>query len=128
MIESQKEKLMRILGINEIEAQDLINTDKAIDQGVKNLPFDLTKEQQKAVKKAKNAGTKTVYNFDTSKKQPKENLIKAKIITEFEQFLLQNVQITAQNVKITNKERQIAFSVGENDYELTIVQKRKPKS
>jgi hypothetical protein len=30
-------------------------------------------------------------------------------------------------VEITNKERQIAFKVGENDYEFTLVQKRKPK-
>jgi hypothetical protein len=27
-----------------------------------------------------------------------------------------------------NKERQIAFVVGENSYELTLVQKRKPKN
>jgi hypothetical protein len=30
-------------------------------------------------------------------------------------------------VEITNKERQIAFKIGENAYELTLVQKRKPK-
>ena len=32
-----------------------------------------------------------------------------------------------KNVEIVNKERQIAFTVGENVFELTLVQKRKPK-
>jgi hypothetical protein len=32
-----------------------------------------------------------------------------------------------ENVTITNAERQISFKIGENDYELTLVQKRKPK-
>jgi hypothetical protein len=32
------------------------------------------------------------------------------------------------DVEITNKERQIAFKIGENAYELTLVQKRKPKA
>jgi hypothetical protein len=31
----------------------------------------------------------------------------------------------AENVEITNAERQIAFTVGENKYELTLTQKRK---
>jgi hypothetical protein len=30
-------------------------------------------------------------------------------------------------VEITNKERQIALKVGENAFEITLVQKRKPK-
>jgi hypothetical protein len=30
-------------------------------------------------------------------------------------------------VNITNAERQIAFKIGENDFELTLVQKRKSK-
>ena len=38
---------------------------------------------------------------------------------------LQTIEV--DNPTITNKERQIAFSVGDNDYELTLVQKRKKK-
>ena len=55
------------------------------------------------------------------------NPVKQTIIAEIEQFLLKNDAICAENVEITNKERQIAFKIGENDYELTLVQKRKPK-
>ena len=48
-------------------------------------------------------------------------------IAELAQFLAENSENACENVEITNKERQIAFKIGENDYELTLVQKRKPK-
>ena len=41
--------------------------------------------------------------------------------------VLQDKLFACENVEITNKERQIAFKIGENAYELTLVQKRKPK-
>ena len=69
---------------------------------------------------------KVIYKFDTTKSK-KENPVKQAIIAEIEQFLLKNDAICAENVEITNKERQIAFKICENDYELTLVQKRKPK-
>jgi hypothetical protein len=31
------------------------------------------------------------------------------------------------SVEITNKTRQIAFKIGEDDYEITLIAKRKPK-
>ena len=43
-------------------------------------------------------------------------------------LLAENSENACKNVEITNKERQIAFQIGENNYELTLVQKRKPKS
>ena len=38
-----------------------------------------------------------------------------------------NSQFSVENIEITNKERQIAFKIGEDMFELTLVQKRKPK-
>ena len=61
-------------------------------------------------------------------KKKKENPVKQKIIAEIERFLNENSEISAENVQITNAERQIAFKIGENDYELTLIQKRKPKN
>jgi hypothetical protein len=61
-------------------------------------------------------------------KTRKENATKGSIIAEIAQFLGENVQLSCELVEITNKERQIAFRIGENDYELTLVQKRKPKN
>ena len=129
MAESQKEKLMRILGCTEEEALDIIAQDKAINQG-KRVEFDLDPEREKMAKKMANVGTKkpTVYKFDTKDKKRKENPTKAGIIAELAKFLEENSENTCENVEITNKERQIAFKIGENDFELTLVQKRAKKS
>jgi hypothetical protein len=47
---------------------------------------------------------------------------------ELAEFLEKSSGFACQNVEITNKERQIAFVVGENRYELTLVQKRPSKT
>ena len=53
--------------------------------------------------------------------------VAAGIIAELAKFLTENSENACENVEITNKERQIAFKIGENAYELTLIQKRKPK-
>lgn len=122
MAETQKEKLMRLLDITEAEAEDIIATDKAIDKG-ERVYFDLDPETEKQAKKLINVETHKKSTEKTVRTR-KENPTKANIITEINQFLIENGY---EMVEITNKERQIAFKVGENDYELTLVQKRKPK-
>ena len=124
MAENQQEKLMRVLGCTEEEALDIISNDKAIDQG-KRVDFDLDPEREKMAKKMANTGTKrpTVYNFDTKGKIRKENPTKAGII----QYLFECLT-DYDNVVISNKERQITFSTGGENYELTLVQKRAKKS
>jgi hypothetical protein len=88
------------------------------------MDFDLDKETEKEAKKYANVREKTVK---TPKKTPvrKENATKSQIIADIFAFL---VEKGYENVNITNKERQISFKIGENDYELTLVQKRKPKT
>lgn len=117
---------MKVLDIPEAEAIQLVMDDKAVDKGEKL--FELSAEQKKVAKKYAGTGTKkrTVYKFDTAKKK-KENPVKQKIIAEIERFLNENSEICAENVQITNTERQIFFQIGSNDYELTLVQKRKAK-
>ena len=129
MAETQKQKIMRILQCTEAEAEQIMADDKAIDRG-ERMSFDLSPEAEKQAKKYANAGTRkqpTVYNFDTSKKKRKENPTKASIIAEIAKFLAEDSENACENVEITNKERQIAFKIGENAYEFTLVQKRKPK-
>lgn len=118
----QVARLMKNLGITEEEALQVIADDKAIDRG-ERMSFDLSKEEEKAAKKYANVGEKTAK---TPRKAPirKENATKSTIIAEISAFLSEKGY---EMVEITNKERQIAFKVGENDYELTLVQKRKPK-
>ena len=123
---TQKDLIMQNLGLTSEEADQLLADDKAIDKGEK-MPFDLTAEQQKVAKTFTVSTTKTkkaptVYKFERKKT---ENVPKAEIIAKIEQLLTENGY---ENVKILNKERQIAFTNGENDVEITLTQKRKPKN
>ena len=132
MAETQKERIMRILNVSAEEADEILKADKAIDRG-ERVPFDLSPEQEKMAKKFANVDTKkrkkpTVYNLDARGKARKENPTKASIIAELAKFLTETSENACEMVEITNKERQIAFKIGENAYELTLVQKRKPKS
>ena len=125
MADNQKERIMRYLGVTAEEADEIIATDKAIDRG-ERVAFDLSKEDEKAAKKWANAGTRKAppaYKF--TKRERKENTTKSGIIAELADFLNELEMCT--NVEITNKERMIAFDCGDNKYELTLVQKRKPK-
>lgn len=126
MAESQKQKIMRILDVSAEEAEVILAHDKAVDQG-KKTPYDLTPEQEKGTRKFRQADRKpTIYNF-TKKRERKPNATKGGLIAELSEFLSKNSSFSTENVEITNKERQIAFSVGEDKFELTLVQKRKQK-
>ena len=132
MAETQKERIMRVLDVSAEEADEILKADKAIDRG-ERVSFDLSPEKEKLAKKFANVDTKqrkkpTVYNLDARGKARKENPTKALIIAELAKFLTENSENACEMVEITNKERQIAFKIGENAYELTLVQKRKPKS
>lgn len=122
-MESQKEKLMRILNIPEDEAQSIIESDKAIDKGKKL--FELPEEGRKVEKKMRQAARnpQTCYKFTT--RQRKENFTKSNLITLLSDFL--STIESCQNINVINKERQIQFTIEDNTFELTLIQKRKPK-
>ena len=121
-MEEKIKQLMNALQVTREEAIEIIECDKAIDKG-ERVDFDLPKEQEKEAKKWANVSEKTKK---TERKTPvrKENVAKSTIISEISTFLTEKGY---EFVEITNKERQIAFVFGQNDYELTLVQKRKPK-
>lgn len=123
--EKQKQNIMTILKCSEEEAEDIIKWDKVIDQGGRT-PYDFDKEKEKEAKKMANAGTRTVYEF--TKRERKENPTKSGIIADLARFLTELSDFATENVEITNKERQISFKIGEETFELTLVQKRKPKN
>ena len=126
--EEQKHKIMNLLDCSEEEAEDVMKWDKVIDQGGRT-PYDLSPEAEKEAKKYANSREKkkpTVYDF--KKRERKSNPTKGAIIAELAQFLTENSENACENVEIINKERQIAFSISDNQYELTLVQKRKKKT
>ena len=122
MAESQIERIMNGLRCSREEAEQILADDKAIDRG-ERMSFDLDKETEKQAKKWANTGTRQTTSEKTERKR-KENPTKASIIAEIANFLTEKGY---EKVEITNKERQIALKVGENAFELTLVQKRQPK-
>ena len=124
-MEKQIQALMN-LGLTREEALQTLADDADIDKG-KPKDFDLTKEQQKIAKQYTKTGTRKTADTPI-KRERKENPTKALIIAELFKFLGENAEISAENLSILNKERQIFFKCGENDYELTLTQKRKPKN
>lgn len=122
----RKIKALRELGLTEAEIHQVIIDDNRIDKGEKM--FQLTEEQEKVSKEARQIKRKpTVYKLDNTagKRSRKKNATKATIIAELAKFLEESQVVDCENVEVTNKERQITFSMGGNRYELTLVQKRK---
>ncbi len=118
----QIKNMMKALGLTEEEARELLEDDKKIDHGEK-MDFDLTPEQEKESKKARATGTKkpTAYKFE--KRARKENPTKRELIQRiFEVFK------DEANAEITNAERVITFTVGDERFEIILQQKRKPKA
>lgn len=101
--------------------------DKAIDHDEK-MDFDLPPDKLKVAQKQAHTGTrKTPTAFKFTKRERKPNATKGGLIAELAQFLSENSGFAVENLEITNKERQIAFEIGGEKFELTLVQKRKPK-
>lgn len=124
------ERLNRIKQVfpDEQEAQDILAYDKAVEAGEKTK-YDLPPDKLKAAQKFAHAGTRkapTAYKF--TKRERKPNATKGGLIAELADFLEKHSNFDISNVAITNKERQVAFTVGGDNFELTLVQKRKPKN
>ena len=121
------EKHIKLLGCTREEAIDIIETDKIIDKGGRTQ-YDLSKEEEKLAMKISGVNERKAKSADNKRgKVRAENPTKSGIIAEIAEYLTENCGFATENVTITNKERQIDFKIGENDYEFTLVQKRKPK-
>lgn len=115
------------LKCDEAEARQIYAYDCAVDKGEKT-EFDLPPDKEKAARKYAHAGTrKTPPAYKFTQRQRKPNATKGGIISELAEFFEKNSQFNIENLQITNKERQISFTIGEETFEVTLVQKRKPK-
>ena len=120
-------EIMRLLDCTEEEALDVIRTDEIIDKGGRT-EYDLPIAEEKAALKIGRIDERKAKSADNKRgKVRAENPTKSGIIAEIAEFLTEKSQFACENVEITNKERQIAFKIGENAYEITLVQKTKPK-
>ena len=109
---------MRSLNITEAEADELLEFDKRIDRG-ELTEYDLDPEKEKEAKKLANVKT---HKTSKTRSKPKraENLTKREIIAKIESALQGYDNVTVENV-----ERLVAFSVGADNFTITLTQKRK---
>lgn len=127
-VEQDKFTALLRLGMSDKAALDVIDCDREIDRGIPQA-FDLSPKEEKQAKKFANATTHkkpTVYDFKP--RERKSNPTKESIIAELAKFLQEQSENACEDVEITNKERLIAFRIGEQKYEITLIAKRKPKA
>ena len=115
----QLEALMK-LGLSETEALQVLEDDKKIDRGEK-MDFDISAEKVKETRKYRQNDRKpTVYNF-SKKRERKPNEAKREIIQVLDEALCD----IADNVEITNIERQIDFVIDDVRYRVVLSAPRK---
>lgn len=122
MAETQKQKLMRVLGVTAAEAEEIMAYDKAVDQG-KKTEYDLTKDQEKEVRKYRQADrTKQPFIPKLEKRERKANEPKRELI-EIVKEALENAGIS--DISVTNVERQLDFSMDNVKYRIVLSAPRK---
>lgn len=112
--------LMTCLDIDREEALALMRDDEAVDHGAN--PHPLTAEQEKASKAARivSTGPRTA----PVKRERKPNEDKRELIAALEEMLTYS-DIQAENVTITNPERQIDFEFHGTRYRVVLSAPRK---
>lgn len=121
MAESQKEKLMRTLGITAEEADELIAYDNDVEHN-KKTQYDLSPEKMKETRKYRQADRKPT-GYKWTKRERKPNEAKRTLINEIFEFLKENVE----NCTVSNQERQIDFDYCGENFSITLTQHRKNK-
>lgn len=99
---------------------------EAIDLWLFDHDLATNEEAEKLTAKAGNGGMR-VQGEKKPRKAPtrKPDEIKRALIAALGEFMAK--QEGVKDVNVTNIERIIAFSIGEDNYELTLAKKRKPK-
>lgn len=117
---TQKEKLIK-LGMTEAEADQVLTSDRQIDKMtcMADINADLSEEQKKAVKQAKN-----VKSYTKTARKPKEkveNAEKVEIIAQIADCLTPLVDC----LSVENAERVIKFTKNGQNYSITLTKHRK---
>ena len=108
---------MRKLGWTEEEIADVLETDKRIDKGEKL--FELTAEQEKASKQARQADRKpTVYKLDNTagKRSKKEDTDKATLMNA----LFTAILPMCDTYEVTNAEREFSFTYNGRKFKVVL--------
>lgn len=113
---AQIQNFMTVLKISEQERQELLAYDKAVDKGTAT-EYELTPEQKKISKERRRAENRT-YTF-TQRERKADN--------EKQEIISKIATLFAENAVITNKEREVALTIGNNEYSITLIKHRTKK-
>lgn len=121
------EKMANTLGITIDEAKALMESDKEVDRmgSNKEINADLTDEQQKASKDARQSERKkgpTVYKFDNTKSKKKEKPTNKMLIDEIK-ALVEN--LGAGEVEVINDQREFTFKIEDTKFKIVLSNPRK---
>lgn len=119
---SQLEALMK-LGLSEAEALQVLEDDKKIDRGEK-MPFDLSRDAERATRQYRQADRAKPFVPDLKPRERKPNEDKRFLISAIEEILTYS-EVQAENVEITNPERQIDFTYHGTHYRVVLSAPRK---
>lgn len=111
--------------MTEEEALETLADDDEVDHMTKasDINSDLTEEQKKVVKKAKNVGTrKTEYQFTKRERKPDE--LKRTLIADLAEWCKAQGY---NDVEISNAEKVVDFKIGNDSYSLSLTRHRPPK-
>ena len=124
-LDAQCERIMKALKVSEAEAREILAYDAEVEHTSK-AEFDLPPDKLEVARKFAHTGTRKMKEtgLNLPKKERKPNEAKREIV----EALRQAISEMSDNVTVTNIERQISFELDGETYEVTLVQKRKPKS
>ena len=108
----QLHRIMENLDCDEETAKEIMETDKRIDKGEKL--FELPEELKKGAKKARNAGNCKGYTKPKDRVKPAD-FDKSKIIAD----LLNGIPY-AENVEVTNPEREFTFTFKDRKFKIVL--------
>ena len=119
------ERLMKSGQYSLAEATEIAIDDWRIDHGDR-CEWEPTVEEEKAMRKATKVVGERKKSTAPVKRERKEDEVKQALITLLA-AALGDGDLEVANVEITNKERMIAFSIGEDNFEVMLTKKRKAK-
>lgn len=121
MNEERIAALMKSLDLSREEAIELLNEDKEVDRmDMGQVDNDLTADQKQAIKKMRKADrTPTAYKWKKPERKP--NMAKRDIIQVLDEALTD----IADDVTVTNIERQIDFVLDDVRYRVVLSAPRK---
>lgn len=124
-------EIAKTLDISYDEALEMLAEDKEVDRMKdKDVTSDISEDHKKTIKKYTNVGRgREVNGVDAygkkKKRTVKDDDVKQMLITLIAESLEDSFEV--KDINITNKQKTITFKVGDDDFEIDLKRKRKPK-